>query len=97
MDWIKEIEIEDLLTNDSRLIYEHCGTEVLLMLWQRLPNLNLYISTKPLMELKKRYIKKFYNGSNLKQLAALLEVSDRFIYDVIAGNGVTDERQGKLI
>jgi Mor family transcriptional regulator len=85
MDWIREVEIEDLLERDTQLIAEYCGIDVLLKLWECLPGLNLYISTKPLIEAKKRYIRKFYDGKNVKQIALILGVSERFVYEVIGG------------
>lgn len=97
MDWLKEIEIKDLLSNDSLLVAEHCGMSVLVKLWECVPGLSLYISTKPLIEAKKRYIRKFYNGSNAKQLAIKLDISERFVYEVLANTDKKDERQGKLI
>ena len=84
MDWIKEIEIKDLLTHDTQLIAEHCGMDVLIRLWECVPGLNIYVSTKPLIEAKKRYIRKFYNGSNIKSLAIKLNVSERFVYEAIS-------------
>jgi Mor family transcriptional regulator len=97
LDWLNEIEIKDLLSHDSLLIAEHCGMSVLVKLWEGVPNLSLYISTKPLIEAKKRYIKKFFNGANVKQIALKLEVSERFVYEVIANTEEKDNRQGKLI
>ncbi len=86
MDWINDVEIEDLLTGDTKLIAEYCGLDTLITLWQNLPSMSLFISTKPLVEAKKRYIQKFYNGMNAKKLAAILGVSERFVYDVVANN-----------
>lgn len=83
MDWIRDINIKDLLNNDTMLIYEHCGLDVLLKLWECLPGLNIYISTRPLMEAKKRYINMNYRGNNVKELALKLKVSERFVQDVV--------------
>lgn len=87
MEWLREIEFEDLLNNDSRLIYEHCGPDVLFKLWERMPGLQLYISTKPLTLAKKRYIRKKYNGSNIKELALKLGVAEHFIYETLKEKG----------
>jgi len=97
LEWLNEIDIEDLLTNDSRLIYEHCGLDVLMKLWECLPGLNLYISTKPLVEAKRKYIRKFYNGANVKQLALKLDVSERFVYESLQQTDSRDDRQERLI
>jgi Mor family transcriptional regulator len=96
MDWIREIEIDDLLTNDTALIKIYCGLDVLVSLWVNLSSMNLFISTKPLIEAKKRYIRKYYDGNNIKSLAAKLGVSERFVYDVMAQTDQKDDRQEKL-
>ncbi len=86
MEWIKELDEETIiekLEGDARLIYEFCGLEVLKALWENLPGINLYISTKSLIELQKEYIKRHYTGDNIKELAAKLKISERFIYKVI--------------
>lgn len=99
MDWIKEIEFEDLLENDAALIYEHCGAEVLFSLWQNLPGITLYLSEKNLFEIKKRYIRKYYckedPACSAKALAAKLKVSERFVYEALAAAEYKDDRQQK--
>jgi Mor family transcriptional regulator len=83
-DWLKDVAIEDVLDGDTELIYKKCGIDVLMSLWSNLPSLYLYISTKPLLEAKKIYIKKNYNGVNVKELANRLNVSIRFVYNVVS-------------
>lgn len=95
MDWLRQIDISDLLDNDTKLIAEQCGIDVLYNLWENLPTINLYISTKPLTEARKRYIKKFYTGSNVKNLAALLNCSERFVYEVIAQKQTIKKMKGQ--
>lgn len=91
LDWIKEIEIYDLLSSDSQLIYDHCGPDVLLKLWRCIPGLHIYVSTKPLVEAKKRYIRAFHTVGNTKQLALLLKVSERFVYDALGDKQKTTD------
>jgi Mor family transcriptional regulator len=86
MDWIKELskeEIEEVLEGDLQIVYQFCGFEVLCLLWENLSGLNIYISTKPLRALQRLYIKKYYNGMNIKELAHKLKVSEKFVYSVI--------------
>ncbi len=101
MDWIKEIEFEDLLENDAALIFEHCGPEVLFALWQNLPGITLYLSEKNLFEIKRRYIRKYYckddPACNAKALAVKLKVSERFVYEALQQTDKDDPRQTKLI
>ncbi len=96
MEWLKEIEIEDLLTNDTALIATYCGMEVLLSLWENLPSMNLFISTKPLNEARKRYIKKHHDGKNVKKLAIVLNCSERFVYEAISEKDAEDKQQKLL-
>ena len=96
LKWVKEIEIEDLLDNDVKFIHECCGLDFLLTLWENFPKMTLYISTRPLTEAKKRYIKKHFNGKNMKDLCRLLDVGERFIYEALKEIGIVDERQEKL-
>lgn len=83
LDWLKDVEFLDLLNGDSALIAESCGVDVLIKLLEELPSINLYLSTKPLDEARRRYIKKFYDGSNVKMLAKTLGCSERFVWETI--------------
>lgn len=84
LDWVKELEIDDLLDNDIKFIYDSCGLDLLLQLWENFPKMTLYISTKPLTEAKKRYIKKHFNNKNVKELCRKLDVAERFIYEAVS-------------
>jgi len=83
LSWIRSIEIEDLLDKDVKLVHEWCGTDVLIVLWEKFSSMSIYVSTKPLDRIKKRYVRKHWNGHNLKELCALLDVSERFVYEVL--------------
>ncbi len=83
MDWIKEVEFRDLLTGDMQLIYDMCGHDVLLSLMEHMDGVGLYISGKPAIAAKKRYIRKFCDGRNVKALALQLNVSERFVWKVL--------------
>jgi len=87
LEWIREFEdeLDRLLEKDPRLVYEMCGIDTLIRLWETVPSLSLYMSTKSLDALKKSYIRKHYDGDNVKYLCALLGVSERFVYGVLEG------------
>lgn len=101
MDWISEIEFEDLLEKDAELVFQHCGLETLILLWQNLPGITIYLSERPLFEMKKRYIRKNFRNDddrwNAKALAVKLKVSERFVYDAVSSTDDKDDRQGKLL
>jgi hypothetical protein len=87
LNWVKEIEFADVLkkhNGDLELIAEFCGIDTLIKLWENFPSMSLYISVKPLHELRRRYIQKFYDGPrDLHRLAVKLGVSDRFMYETL--------------
>jgi len=96
LEWVKDIRIDDLLENDIKLVYEFCGIEMLLCLWNNFPKMTLYISTKPLTEAKKRYIKQHFDGKNIKELCRLLDVGERFVYEALEQKGMVHEGQEQL-
>jgi Mor family transcriptional regulator len=101
MDWIKEIEFEDLLEKDSRLIFEHCKLETLLDLWENLPGITLYLSERDLFKARKRYIRKYFDKNdesrNAKALAVKLGVSEKFVYEALNTTDEKDDRQARLL
>lgn len=80
-DWLDEVELEAVLDKDTKMIYQHCGKDVLLSLWRNLPGINVYISLLPLVEARRQYIEKHFNGANHKELAILLKVTMQTIYN----------------
>lgn len=80
LDWLDEIEWEDLLNSDMRLIKDKLGEQVLKELLIELKSIHLYVTDKPINEARKRYVDRFYNGRNAKELAIKLAVSEQFIY-----------------
>lgn len=85
LDWIDELgDIDFALEKDIALIAKLCGIETLKKLWATVPGITLYISEKPLNELRRKYILLHANGQNTHELAVKLGVSERFVYKVMA-------------
>jgi len=84
MDWLKDFTSEELakfLDGDTQIIFDSCGIDVLASIWAgNLMGMSLHISTKPLFALKKAYIRKHYNGHNIKDLAIKLRMSERTVF-----------------
>lgn len=101
MEWIKEIEFEDLLEKDAKLIYDHCGIETLVSLWTHLPGITLYLSERTLFAMKARFIRNHCRKDDpdrdVKALAALLKVSEKFVYEALATTEEKDDRQERLL
>jgi len=86
LEWVRQLkreEVETALEKDARLVYENCGFDVFLSLWEALPSISIHVSGKPLDRLRRLYIKKYFNGSNQKDLMLLLDCSERFFYDTL--------------
>jgi hypothetical protein len=88
LDWVRDVEIEDLLDKDVKLVYDHCGLDILIKLWEEFPSMPIYMSTSPLNQIKERYI--------IKELCRLLDVSERFVYKVLEKKGVIHKGQEGL-
>jgi len=83
MHWARHIDIEDLLEGDLQLIYEHCGEDVLLTLLDKLKGMHLYLNAEPVSKMKKRFIRERIGEMSAKELAALLNVSQEFVYETL--------------
>lgn len=110
LGWIKELKQEDLdrvfkqtRSGDDtsmRLIYELCGMEVLAHLVKNLLSTPLYISEAPINELRKIFIRRFYDPKNpetsIKVLSVRLRCSAQSVREWLAEDPKEDPRQGKL-
>ena len=101
MSWLKEEDIKELLAGDMKLIYEHCGFEVLKSLIERMSGLQLYISEKAVDGARRKYIKKLQQSGtvNVKEVAIRVGRSERFVWNALVGTEAKDEkddRQGGL-
>ena len=100
MEWLYDMKAHDvhevLMAGNSagddssvRLIYELCGLDVLVSLWQNLPSISFYVSIKSLNDLRKLYIRQNYKPNDplksVKVLAATLHVSEQFVRESLEG------------
>lgn len=84
--WLRELDEEELatvMTGDLGLVYSLCGIDVLIKLCENFLGMNIYVSSKPVKQAAKLYVKKYWNGKNHKELAVRLGVSERYIYEII--------------
>jgi len=83
MQWAKHIDIEDLLEGDARLVYEHCGEDVLLALLDAFAGKSMYLRAEIVTRMQKRYIREHQGEFTAKELAVRLDVSKEFVYDTL--------------
>lgn len=89
MYWARHIEIEDLLEDDLRIIYDECGEDVLLSLLDTLKGMNLYLKEEPVREMARRYIREEGQRLSDRELAARLDVPKSFVEEVRANRPET--------
>ena len=83
MQWATQIDIGDLLEGDARLVYEHCGEDVLLPLLDAYAGKNMYLRAEVVTRMKKRYIRENSGDLTAKELAIRLDVSKEFVYETL--------------
>jgi hypothetical protein len=83
-----------------RTIYELSGIEVLIRMWVNHMSTALYISEAPLNDLRRRYIRRFYDPNkpetSVKILATKLTCSEQFVRETLDSDPREDPRQVKL-
>lgn len=89
MNWIKELDFTPHFTEEYNEIVELIGLDNFLKLFHRFKKMPVYFTETPIVKLKKEYIKKCAAKINsgdvsINKLAFKLDVSERFIYGVLA-------------
>lgn len=83
LDWMDELDLQKVLSGDAKLVYENCGLETFKLVWSRLPGIPIYPSKTALIDAMKAFIRKNFNGSNHKDIAIKLGVTERYVREVI--------------
>jgi hypothetical protein len=98
MNWAQQIDFEDQLKGDARLVYEHCGEDVFLALIDAFAGKSMYLRAEVVTAMKKRYIRERRGELTVKELAVRLDVSDQFVYDTLRAKqgGEQDEKENSL-
>ncbi|MEJ5351933.1 MAG: hypothetical protein WHS65_10100 [Melioribacteraceae bacterium] len=81
-EWYKEIDYKKFLDGDMKLLEEIIGIDKLMKLFEIFSKTAIYFSEKPIMEMKQEYIRKKFGSIPEKQLARLLNVSERLVYKI---------------
>jgi Mor family transcriptional regulator len=84
-DFFGGLSIEDMPTEDLKLVARACGPDVAAKLLKELPGVTLYIPRSGITQVKKNYIRKNFNGSNAKKLAIETGYSEMHLYAIVRG------------
>lgn len=111
LDWIRDLKQKDvdrimrspnMRGEDSsmKLVYEDCGIETNILLWRTLLSVNLYVSERPLHELRKLYIRTYIDvkdlANSVRQIAVTIGSSEKFVRESLAERPQEDPRQVKM-
>ena len=111
LDWIldmKKRDVDEIMRTTTtrgedssmRMVYEDCGIETAILLWRKLSSVTIYVSERPLNELRRRYVRQNFNPDDpencAKVLAVKLGVSEKFVYEALEEKPAEDPRQCKL-
>lgn len=94
-EWYKEIDYKKYLDGDMKLLEEVIGIDKLMKLFELFSKTAIYFSEKPIMEMKQEYIRKNFGIIPQRQLARMLNVSERLVYK-IGAQKITLKDQMKL-
>jgi hypothetical protein len=82
---IPDINKDEILCNKiMKIVSQRCGYMVAERLIVNFPGERILIPKNSFMDFKKKYIEKNFNGTNIIELALLLEVSEIFVRKTIA-------------
>ena len=79
LDWMKEVEWKEGLTEDLRLVFSVCGEDAVLALLEHLAGHHIFISSSPVKEAQRKYIEKFSARKSTRRLAFEIGASERFV------------------
>lgn len=71
-DWIKNISIDTIPSEQMQMIAEHCGIADAVSLMQHLPGIEIYVPAAGKKRIEQQYIHENYNGTNASTIAVKL-------------------------
>lgn len=94
-EFLKELDIENYLDGDVKMIANRIGFETLVKLWECFGGMHLYVSERPIWHAKRAYIVEHYDGSNVKELARKCRVSVAYVYQTIKAHRDKKRKKNK--
>jgi hypothetical protein len=94
LSWIQDMKASDLREvmtqygKDKSLVYQYCRLETMLDLWENMLSVPIYVTEKPLIELRKRFARKNYDPrdpeGSVKAIALRIKASTQFVREALA-------------
>ena len=77
------LTIGDMPNADMRLVAEACGVETAVKLLTELPGIHISIPKAGVRRVIWAYVRKNYNGKNIKKLALEVGLSENWLYGIL--------------
>ena len=94
-DIIKDIRIEDMPSDDMRLVAESCGLDVALKLMSRIGGTSIYIPKNPFALLISRILRQG-KDVDYKKIAVATGMTERYVRNIARRVKEANERQRSL-
>lgn len=91
LDWIKEVDWKEYLTEDMRMVLEVCGEDMLLALLERMPGHRIHLSTSPVRKARRAYVRKFAGTKSAREIAVAVGASVDFVRKALSGTDDDDQ------
>lgn len=83
-DILQQVKMEDIKHPDLRMVAELCGLSVALALFQKCAGVDILIAKNSLREFQEKYIIDNNNKYRAKELAIMLDMSERSVSQIIS-------------
>ena len=83
LDWMKEVDWRECLTEDLRVLLSVCGEDAVLALLDRLVGHRFYVSAVPLRKAQKAYVQKFAGRKSPRTLALEMGASEGLVRQML--------------
>ena len=84
LDWMKEVDWKEGLTEDLRMVLSVCGEDAVFALLERLAGHRFYVSTAPIRGAQRKYVQKFAGQKSARSLALITGASEGFIRQALS-------------
>ena len=91
LDWMKEVDWEEGLTEDLRMVLSACGEDAVFALLDRLLGHRLYVSSAPIRNAQRKYVQKFAGQKSARSLALQIGAPVSFVQRVLSEENDDDQ------
>jgi len=92
---IEQISIEDMPSDDMKLVAKHCGVDVAIKIMQKMGGLGIYVPKNPFALVVERILRQERNP-DFKEIATICSVTERYVRNIWRKLNAGNNRQHDL-